>query len=106
MSGVFVSNARRVRFELTLRIVDLNNVPLVSGTSFIKWHLPSSTAAEHRGRTNKCPIRDHRVAYDYERQLNVRLVLGRDSMLQECTIEFEILQEYNAGGRGEREPRV
>lgn len=102
MSGAFVSKSRRVRFELTLRIIDLNNVPLVSGTSFIKWHLPSSTAAEHRGRTNKCPIRDHRVAYDYEKQLNVRLTVGRDGMLQECSVEFEVLQEYNAGGRGER----
>jgi hypothetical protein len=102
MSSAFVSKSRRVRFELTLRIVDLNNVPLVSGTSFIKWHLPSSTAAEHRGRTSKCPIRDHRVAYDYEKQLDVRLTVGRDSMLQECSIEFEVIQEYNASGRGER----
>ncbi|KAF2486617.1 N-terminal C2 in EEIG1 and EHBP1 proteins-domain-containing protein, partial [Neohortaea acidophila] len=97
-----VSKSRRVRFELTLRIIDLNNVPLVSGTSFIKWHLPSSTAAEHRGRTNKCPIRDHRVAYEYEKQVHVRLTVGKDGMLQECSVELEVLQEYNASGRGER----
>lgn len=102
MSSAFVSKSRRVRFELTLKIIDLNNVPLVSGTSSIKWHLPSSTAAEHRGRTGKCAIRDHRVAYDYEKRLPVRLTLGKDGMLQETSIEFEILQEYGAGGRGER----
>lgn len=102
MSGAFVSHKRRVRFELTLRIIDLNNVPLVSGTSFIEWHLPSSTAAEHRGRTNKCAIRDHRVAYDYESKNAIRLTLGKDGMLQECMVHFDILQEYSASGRGER----
>lgn len=102
MASAFVNKSRRVRFELVLRIIDLNNVPLVSGTSFIKWHLPSSTAAEHRGRTNKCPIRDHRVAYEYEKRLPVRLTVGKDGMLQECSVHFEIQQEYSASGRGER----
>lgn len=102
MSSAFVSKSRRVRFEVTLRILDLNNVPLVSGTSFVKWHLPASTAAEHRGRTNKCPIRDHRVQYDYEKTTQVRLTVGKGGMLHECSVHFEVVQEYSAGGRGER----
>ena len=102
MSSAFVSKSRRVRFDLTLKILDLNNVPLVSGTSFIKWHLPSSQAAEHRGKTNKCVIRDYRVEYGYEKKVQVRLTVGKDGMLQECSIEFEVLQEYSASGRGER----
>ncbi|KAK3723429.1 hypothetical protein LTR37_001681 [Vermiconidia calcicola] len=93
--SAFTSKSRRVRFDLLLRIIDLNNVPLVSGTSFIKWHLPSSTAAEHRGSTNK-------VAYEYEKKVAVRLTVGKDGMLQECSVHFEVLQEYGAGGRGER----
>ncbi|KAJ9630964.1 hypothetical protein H2203_001492, partial [Taxawa tesnikishii (nom. ined.)] len=99
---IAVPKTRKPKFELHLRIVDLNNVPLVSGTSFIKWHLPSSTAAEHRGRTSKCTIKDHKVSYDYVKVLNVRLVVGKDKMLQETWIHFEILQEYSSGGRGER----
>ncbi|KAF1823553.1 uncharacterized protein K489DRAFT_379548 [Dissoconium aciculare CBS 342.82] len=102
MASAFVSKSRRVRFDLTLRILDLNNVPLVAGTSFIKWHLPSSIAAEHRGRTHRCAIRDHRVQYDYVKQIPVRLIVGKDGVLQECIIEFEVLQEYSSGGRGER----
>ena len=102
MASAFVSKSRRVRFELTLHIVDLNNVPLVSGTSFIKWHLPSSTAAEHRGRTPKSQIQDHRVLYEYEKQLPVRLTVSKDGMLQETSVHFEVLQEYSSGGRGER----
>ncbi|KAF2773920.1 hypothetical protein EJ03DRAFT_264101, partial [Teratosphaeria nubilosa] len=100
--SAFVSKSRRVRFQLTLRILDLNNVPLVSGQSYVKWHLPSSTAAEHRGRTPKCAIKDHRVVYDYEKGIPVRLVIGRDGMLQECSVHFEVIQEYSAGGKPER----
>lgn len=74
----------------------------MSGTSFIKWHLPHSTAAEHRGRTDKKPIKDHKVFYDYEAKLSVRLTVDKSGMLQESWIEFEVLQEYSAGGRGER----
>lgn len=84
------------------QIVDLHNVPLVSGTSFIKWHLPHSTAAEHRGRTEKRPIKDHKVIYDYEAKLPVRLTVDKNGMLQESLIEFEVLQEYSGGGREER----
>lgn len=74
----------------------------MSGTSFIKWHLPHSTAAEHRGRTEKRPIKDHKVFYDYEAKLPVRLTVDKNGMLQESWIDFEVLQEYSAGGRGER----
>ncbi|KAK4693695.1 hypothetical protein P7C71_g3752, partial [Lecanoromycetidae sp. Uapishka_2] len=81
---------------------DLNNVPLVSGTSYVKWHLPSSTSAEHRGHTSKAVIRDHKVAWDYVKTLPVRLTVDRSGMLQESEIHFEVLQEYSPGTRAER----
>lgn len=84
------------------QIIDLNNVPLVSGNSFVKWHLPHSTAAEHRGRTEKRPIKDHKVFYDYDAKLTVRLTVDKGGMLQESFVEFEVIQEYSGGGRGER----
>lgn len=85
------------------QIIDLNNVPLVSGTSFTKWHLPSSTSAEHRGRTAKSPIKEHKVIWDYEKTLPVRLTMEKNNMLQECTIHFEVIQEYyNSGARSEK----
>ena len=104
MASAFVHKSRRVRFELTLRIIDLNNVPLVSGTSFAKWHVPGSTAAEHRGRTPQAAIRDHRVHYDYEQRTTVRLTVGKESksLLEECPLVIEVLQEYTSAGRGER----
>ncbi|KAL9596619.1 MAG: hypothetical protein Q9179_004558 [Wetmoreana sp. 5 TL-2023] len=86
----------------TRRIIDLNNVPLVSGTSYVKWHLPSSTSAEHRGHTPKEVIREHKVSWNYDRVLPVRLTVDRNGMLQETDIHFEVMQEYSSGARGER----
>ncbi|CAL8576346.1 hypothetical protein XPA_002233 [Xanthoria parietina] len=98
----FVPKNRRPKFELRLQILDLNNVPLVSGTSYVKWHLPSSTSAEHRGRTSKEAIREHKVAWEYDKLLPVRMTVDRNALLQESEIHFEVMQEYSSGARGER----
>lgn len=68
----------------------------------MKWNLPHSTAAEHRGRTEKRPIKDHKVVYDYDIALPVRLTVDKNGMLQESWIEIEVVQEYSSSGRGER----
>ncbi|KAI9703657.1 MAG: hypothetical protein M1836_007427 [Candelina mexicana] len=120
----FLPKNRRPKFELQLKvseqpqleaiflflvlttpipqILDLNNVPLVSGTSYIKWHLPSSTSAEHRGRTTKEVIKEHKVIWDYAKTIPVRLTIDRNGMLQDCEIHLEVLQEYSSGAKGGR----
>ncbi|TVY24962.1 Uncharacterized protein LHYA1_G006113, partial [Lachnellula hyalina] len=87
------------KFDLTLRIIDLNNVPLVTGTAFIKYSLPSSsaTSGEHTGRTERCPITEHKVQFDYARTFPVRLTIDKSNNLSECPIHFEILQEFHSG---------
>ena len=85
------------------KIYDLNNVPLISGVSVIKWHLPHSIHSEHRGRTEKCPIAHHRVEYGYAKIIPIRIVIDRGGSLSECPIEFEVLQEFSTGaGADER----
>ncbi|KFY45771.1 hypothetical protein V494_00770, partial [Pseudogymnoascus sp. VKM F-4513 (FW-928)] len=101
MNGL-INKSRKPKFELILQIIDLNNVPLVAGQSYVKWHLPMSTAAEHRGATSKAPIKEHKVTWDYERSLVVRLSMDKTNLLQECFIEFEVIQDYNGGARGEK----
>ncbi|KAK0628589.1 N-terminal C2 in EEIG1 and EHBP1 proteins-domain-containing protein [Bombardia bombarda] len=93
-----VSKARKPKFELHLTIYDLNNVPLVSGGSLVKWHIPHSIHGEHRGRTPKCPIANHRVEYGYSKLVPLRITIDRNSNLVDCPIEFEVLQEFNPGG--------
>ena len=83
-------------------MLDLNNVPYVTGKSFIKWHLPHSAAAEHRGRTDRCPIKDHKVTYNYDALIPVRLVVDKNGMLQESSIHLEVLHEVVSAGKPER----
>lgn len=90
-----VGKGRKPKFELHLKIYDLNNVPLVSGTSFIKWHLPHSMHADHRGRTPKAAIANHRVEYSFNKVITgVRMSVDKSNSLNECLIEFEIVQEF------------
>lgn len=93
-----VHKSRKPKFELHLKIFDLNNVPLVSGVSSIKWHLPHSLHNDHRGRTHKQPIANHRVDYGFAKVIPVRLVVDRNNRLSDCPIEFEITQEFETHG--------
>ncbi|KAI0384516.1 N-terminal C2 in EEIG1 and EHBP1 proteins-domain-containing protein [Hypomontagnella monticulosa] len=101
-----INKARKPKFELHLTIYDLNNVPLVGGTSTIKWHLPSSIHGEHRGRTAKCSIDkiNHRVVYNYSKIIPLRISIDRNNNLSDCPIEFEVTQEFpvTPGGRDEK----
>ncbi|KAK7729845.1 hypothetical protein SLS53_009143 [Cytospora paraplurivora] len=93
-----VNKARKPRFEVHLRIYDLNNVPLVQGGSFIKWHLPHSIHGEHRGRTARYPVVNHRVEYGYGKIISVRIAIDKNNNLSECPIEFEVVQEFATHG--------
>ncbi|OTA58674.1 hypothetical protein K449DRAFT_467282, partial [Hypoxylon sp. EC38] len=101
-----INKARKPKFELHLTIYDLNNVPLVAGTSTVKWHLPNSIHGEHRGRTAKCSIDkiNHRVVYNYSKIVPLRISIDRNNQLSECPIEFEVTQEFpmGTGGRDEK----
>ncbi|KAK8024096.1 hypothetical protein PG993_012162 [Apiospora rasikravindrae] len=104
---ILVNKARKPKFELHLTIYDLNNVPLVSGTSQIKWSLPHSMHGEHRSRTSKCPIDgvNHRVSYNYSKVVPLRITIDKNNILTECPIEFEVAQEFPSGS-GMREERI
>lgn len=78
----------------TTKIYDLNNVPLVHGASHIKWHLPHSIHSDHRGRTPKSSIANHRVEYNYNKLIPVRIAIDKNNSLSECLVEFEVIQEF------------
>lgn len=77
-------------------------MPLVSGSAYVKWHLPHSATAEDSGKTHRASIKEHKVTWDYERTLQLRLIADKDGMLQDTEMSFEILQEYSSGTKGER----
>ncbi|PQE07117.1 respiratory complex assembly rmp1 protein [Rutstroemia sp. NJR-2017a BVV2] len=90
---------------LPLQLIDLNNVPLTTGTSYIKWHLPTSTSttSDNRGRTPSSPIKDHKVIWDYTHIIPIRLTIDKNNHLTECPVHFEVIQEYNSGVAGKVE---
>ncbi|THC97009.1 hypothetical protein EYZ11_003513 [Aspergillus tanneri] len=94
----FVPKNRRASWN---SIIDLNNVPLVNGTAYVKWRLPSSSATENHGQTDKAVILDHRAYWNYEKTLQVRLTIDRSQTLHECDVHFEIIQEFESGGIGD-----
>ncbi|CUS15799.1 unnamed protein product [Tuber aestivum] len=97
--GLIVPRNRRPKFDLTLEIHDLNNVPLVSGQAYVKWHISGTARSDFRGRTNKENIKEHKVNWHYAQVCsNVRMTVDRSGMLQELPIVFEVMQEY-AGAR-------
>ena len=83
-----------------IQILDLNNVPLSSGMAYVRWHLPASSATEHRGSTDRSAIVDHRAYWRYEKVLLVRLTIERNRSLHECGIVFEVIQEFGSDARG------
>lgn len=51
--------------------------------------------AEHRGRTQKCPIANHRVDYGFVTTVpGIRISIDRNNHLTECPMEFEVIQEF------------
>ncbi|KAJ8066761.1 hypothetical protein OCU04_004149 [Sclerotinia nivalis] len=102
--NVLVSKARKPKFDLVLKLIDLNNVPLTSGTASIKWTLPNTAAAEHSGQTSRSPIKEHKVSWDYTRTIPIRLTIDKNNHLSECLVHFEVIQDYNVGNsaKGER----
>ncbi|RKF60667.1 Uncharacterized protein OnM2_048039 [Erysiphe neolycopersici] len=88
--------------SLSMYIYDLINVPLVTGTSFVKWHLPTSTAAEHRGRTDRASIKEHKVVWKYKRIIPLRLVINRHNKLQDCMIHFDVVQDCSTPDRSDK----
>lgn len=63
----------------------------------MKWRLPSSSAVEHHGQTDKAIILDHRAHWNYEKHLQVRLTVDRTQTLHECEIHFDIVQDFDSG---------
>ncbi|KAJ5551422.1 hypothetical protein N7461_006120 [Penicillium sp. DV-2018c] len=84
------------------KIIDINNVPLSNSVVFVRWRLPSSSATEHQGRTEKATLSDHRAYWGYEKSLQLRLTIDRTLVLQECDINFEVIQEFTSGTISEK----
>ncbi|KAK9380016.1 N-terminal C2 in EEIG1 and EHBP1 proteins-domain-containing protein [Kockiozyma suomiensis] len=87
------SRSRRSKFWMKIIIHDLNNIPLASGTVYVRWHMKGSDA---RGRTNRVPIRDHKASWEHSCEVEkVRMGIDRDGVLEGRIVEFEVVNLHS-----------
>ncbi|TGZ79100.1 hypothetical protein EX30DRAFT_373246 [Ascodesmis nigricans] len=90
-----VPKARRPKFDLDLQIHDLTNVPIVSGQAFVKWNVEGVTRNVGRGQTERDPIKDHKVVWNFSTVVqDIRMTIGRHNMLQSQNITLNVFHEY------------
>ncbi|KAI9304085.1 EEIG1/EHBP1 N-terminal domain-containing protein [Cunninghamella echinulata] len=90
-SHFFISKNRKIDFELDLDIHDITNVPLVSGSYFVKWKLKNATQSS--GITTNIPINDHTVIWRHSVKTQCELVISKQHLLMPCELKLEIYQE-------------
>lgn len=84
----------RPRFEITITINELTNLPHVSGYSWVRWYIKESAKPDARGRTKKYPVSDHRVVYNHKSHFQYRFRLSKDTTLKPCVAIFDVLWEH------------
>ncbi|KAG9299573.1 hypothetical protein G9A89_020744 [Geosiphon pyriformis] len=95
ISHLFVPRGRKVDFQIDILIEDLANVPLLTGLFYVKWNMkcPEKTS----GATERAPIKDYSVFWNYKLSNAAQLVVGKDGMLMPCEFRVNIKQELNGG---------
>ncbi|KAJ3158254.1 hypothetical protein HDU86_002963 [Geranomyces michiganensis] len=95
MSSLFVPKSRKVRFEASVLLHDMSNLPYVSGLYFVKWKLKNGGTAE--GATAKTVVKDHTVTWEQPFSLSPQMVIGKDGVLLPCELVLLVKQTVNAG---------
>ncbi|KAI9096138.1 N-terminal C2 in EEIG1 and EHBP1 proteins-domain-containing protein [Phlyctochytrium arcticum] len=90
MTSLFVSKARKVKFEVYCHVHDLTNLPYVSGLYYVKWKLKQGGSSE--GTTAKCVVKDHTVNWDASFRLEPTMIIGKDGVLLPCELTLYVRQ--------------
>jgi hypothetical protein len=48
------------------------------------------------------PIRDHKAFFEYERSSSVRLVVDKNGILQDSTLDLDVIHEVSSGDKSEK----
>lgn len=87
------SSRDRPRFNLKLKIIELANVPQLSGSALVRWHLTDHRRNDYRGRTDVAQIRNHRAEWGYSTAVEFRMRIDDDKMLHGSSIMFDVFVE-------------
>ncbi|KAI9352512.1 EEIG1/EHBP1 N-terminal domain-containing protein, partial [Zopfochytrium polystomum] len=86
---------QKLVFQVECVILDLINIPYVSGFYFAKWRLRSSGA---KGLTQRATVSDHVVTWNSSAVFEAGMYVGKDNVLQQCELQ---IQEVNGGKSSE-----
>ena len=70
----------------------------------MRWSVEGNSRNDARGRTERAPIRDHKVIWAHTTTCQIRMTIDRTGMLNETNLVLEVLQETSNGGKDERVP--
>ncbi|KAG5365594.1 hypothetical protein CJU90_4687 [Yarrowia sp. C11] len=93
----------RPRFNLKLKIIELANVPQLTGVAIVRWHLTDHRSNDSRGRTEMAPIRNHRAEWNYETSMEFRMRIDDDKMLHGSSIMFDVFVESRTDRLNDKE---
>lgn len=66
----------------------------------MRWHLHSSGDSAHQ--TSKVPIKDHKAFFEYQHSASVRLVVDKNGVLQDSTLDLDVIHEVSSGDKAEK----
>ncbi|KAJ3216696.1 hypothetical protein HDU67_009128 [Dinochytrium kinnereticum] len=89
---------KKVVFQADCHLLDLVNLPYVSGFYFAKWKLKGTNA---RGVTQRATVKDHTVVWNASFAVEATIFLGKDGVLLPCELLLYIKQEVNGGRSSE-----
>ncbi|KAG5366240.1 hypothetical protein CJU89_0654 [Yarrowia sp. B02] len=100
---MFRSSSDRPRFNLKLKIIELANVPQLTGVGIVRWHLTDHRRNDSRGRTEVAQIRNHRAEWNYETSMEFRMRIDDDKMLHGSSIMFDVFVESRTNRQNDKE---
>ncbi|KAF2668400.1 hypothetical protein BT63DRAFT_456039 [Microthyrium microscopicum] len=100
MQTLVTPKNRKPKFEVSFKILDLNNIPYVSGKAFVKWRISHNT--DHDDRTSLVSVKDHKALFEYEKTTTIRLVVNKTNWLEESLLTLEVVHEVPTAGKPDR----
>lgn len=85
----------RPKFDVDIQVNQLLNIPLVSGSCWVRWYVRDSPKPDARGRTPHQTVREHRASWDHEIKLQTRIGIGRMNVLKEFMVIFDVMWDQN-----------
>lgn len=89
---------KRPKFDISVTVKELTNLPHVSGYCWIRWYIKDSPKPDARGKTEKYPIREHKATFEkYTIHLSSSIrINSKTNVLREMVAVFDVLWSHSS----------